>query len=161
MRAFTALALVAALTLGSARTAAAQEPYPGSARVTPYLVSAHLQLALNHLRQAEAALAIEPGEREAMSPSLGPVRQELADVSDELALARMATVDPDQLQAIDQMLAAADAVRDQLESRATAVPGSMRRLEGDMLALHQTARSQIAMREDVLTREEAKRPAVR
>ncbi|HEY9854521.1 MAG TPA: hypothetical protein V6D05_02200 [Stenomitos sp.] len=157
----TAIPLVLALMLGAAPVASAQEPYAGSARVTPYLVSAHLQLALNHLRQAEAALATEPGERDTLRSNLGPVRQSLADVSDELALARMATADPDQLSAIDRMLAETDAVRDLLESRAAAVPDSLRRLEGDVLALHQTARSQIAMREDVITREESGRPAVR
>jgi len=161
MRALTAIPLALALMLGAAPAASAQEPYAGSARVTPYLVSAHLQLALNHLRQAEVVLTTEPGERASLRSNLGPVRQSLAEVSDELALARMATADPDQIRAIDDMLAEVDAVRDRLESRASAVPGQMRHLEGDLLALHQTARSQIAMREDVITREEAGRPAVR
>lgn len=161
MRARWAWAVMTALTFGAVLPAAAQEPYAGSAQVTPYLVSAHLQLALNHLRAAEDVLEAGTGDREAARPNLGPVRQSLADVSDELALARMATVDPDQVRAIDAMLAETDTVRDLLQERSAAAPGQMRRLEVAMLALHRTARSQIAMREEAILREEAGRPAIR
>lgn len=152
--------LAAVLTLGMAPAAQAQAPYAGSARVTPVLVSAHMQLALNQLRQAESTLEAE-GTRETLRLDLRPVRQALADAADELTLARMATADPDQIAAIDRMLAEIDAVRDRLDRRALEAGTAMRRLEREMLALHQTARSQIAMREEAVNPEGTQRPAVR
>lgn len=160
MRAFRALALAAALTLGVAPCALAQEPFAGSARVTPYLVAAHLQLALNHLRAAEDVLA-DAGARRALRPDQAALRQSLQEASDELVLARLATADPEQIRALDDMLAEIDRVRDLLRSHAALAPGRMRRLEGAMLALHRTARSQVAMREETLLRAESGRPAVR
>lgn len=160
MRAVQAFILSIALIVGSPSVSFAQEPYAGSARVSPYLLAAHLQLALNHLRHAEAALEPSDG-RGAVRLDLAPVRQSLAEASDELSRARMATVDPDQIRALDAMLAGIEAVRNGLDTRMGALPPQLRRLEGEMLALHRTARSQIAMREDVLLREEAKHPADR
>lgn len=147
--------LAAALTLALAAPAPAQAPYAGSARVTPFLVSAHMQLALNQLRRAEDLLIVEPGGRQMVRRDPGPVRQALADASDELALARMATADPDQIRSIDELLAELDVVRDLLDRRALAVAEALHRMEGKMLALHRTARSQIAMREEALAREAA------
>lgn len=147
--------LAAVLTLGLAATAAAQAPYAGSARVTPFLVSAHMQLALNQVRRAEDTLVMEPAGRQTLRLDLRPVRQALADASDELALARMATYDPDQIRALDDMLAEIDAVRDLLDTRALAVPTALRRLELKMLALHRLACSQVAMRAEALAPEDA------
>lgn len=157
MRSFQAFMLAIVLIVGAPAVSFAQEPYAGSARVSPHLLAAHLQLALNHLRRAEAGL--EPSDGYPLD--LAPVRQCLTETSDELSRARVATVDPDQLRALEAMLAATEAARSALETRVGAVPPQLRRLEGDMLALHRTARSQIAMREDALLREEAKHPADR
>lgn len=161
MRGWRAGLLACCLVLGMAAAARAQAPYAGSARVTPFLVSAHVQLALNHLRAAEDLLLLEQDRRETVTGDLRPVRQALADASDELALARMATADPDQIQALDAMLAEIDGVRDLLERQVLGAPRAMRRLEQAMLGLHRTARSQITQREEALLREDAARPAVR
>lgn len=159
MRRWRAGLLVMVLMLGLAPEAGAEAPYAGSARVTPFLVSAHVQLAMNQVRQAQHHL--EAGPRETVAANLGPVRQALADAAEELALARLATADPDQIQAIDAMLARLDHVRDLLGRQVLGAPAAMRRLEQDMLALHRTARSQIAMREEAVVREDAPRPAIR
>lgn len=161
MRRWRAWLLAGVLTLGMAAAARAQAPYAGSARVTPFLVAAHVQLALNQMRQAQESLSIEQGARETLRADLRPVRQALADASDELALARMATADPDQIRAIDEMLVSIDGVRDLLGRQILQAPGAMRRVEQDMLALHRTARSQIAMREEAVAQEETPRPAIR
>lgn len=147
--------LAAALTLAMAAPAPAQAPYAGSARVTPFLVSAHMQLALNQVRWAEQLLIVDSGGRQLLRRDPRPVRQALADASDELALARLATADPDQIRTIDELLAEVDVVRDLLERRALDVAEALHRMEGKMLALHRTARSQIVMREEGLAREAA------
>lgn len=153
--------LAVLLTLGMATAAGAQTLYAGSARVTPFLVSAHMQLALDHLRLAQDALVVERGGRETVTGDMRPVRQALAAAADELTLARMATADPDQIRAIDGMLMDLDRARELLDRRVLGAPLAMRRLEQDMLGLHRTARSQIALREEAILREESPRPAIR
>jgi hypothetical protein len=119
----------------------------GSAQISPYLVSARLRLALNHLRVAESSLSTVRGGADVVSPYYPTARQSLADAADQLAYARMATVDETQVRRMDAILAGIDEVRELMDTALLKAPDRLRRLEGETMKLDREVRSPISKRE--------------
>lgn len=118
----------------------------GSAQISPYLVSARLHLALDHLRAAEASLQLTRGGAEVVSPYYATTRQSLADAADQLAYARLATMDEGEIRRMDAILAGIDEVRELMDTSLLRAPDRLRRLEGETLTLDRTVRAQISRR---------------
>lgn len=138
---------VALLALGMlALVAPGAQAYHGSAQISPYLVSARLHLALDHLRAAESSLRTMRGGADVVSPYYASTRQGLADAADQLAYARMATMDEGQIRRMDAILAGIDEVRELMDTALLKAPGRLRRLEGETLALDRAIRAQISRR---------------
>ncbi|MNY08759.1 hypothetical protein D3C86_1416300 [compost metagenome] len=130
------------LALGAPRAEAAY----GSAQISPYLVSARLRLALDYLRAAEDHLTAMRGGAEVVSPYYASTRQNLADAADQLAYARMATMDEGQIRRMDLILAGLDEVRELMDTALLKAPERVRRLEGETLSLDRAVRAQITRR---------------
>lgn len=136
--------------------------YVGSAQISPFLVSSHLQRALDHLRWAEFAMRSTKGHGEVPFLNLGPTRQSLADAADQLGSARMRTVDPVEIGQIDALLAGIEALRDMLDREILKAGDRFRSLQAELLSLHQAVRSQITRTEAAISREEtAVQPVIR
>lgn len=147
-----ASALVVALSGG-----VGAQPLAGT--VSPVLAAAYLQLALDELLNAEAALRPSHGDGEAIAADLAPVRGEVDRVVGQLALARLRLADPDQLRELDTMLDQIDDLRDDLDHRAGQVRRDLHELERAALSLLGSLRHQAFQREEVLRR--AQPPSLR
>lgn len=145
------------LTLGSTSAVAALLPsgYASSAHISPYLVTAHLELSLAALRAADRDLAWDRGNGEAIALNFNATRTDLADAADQLGLARMATVDPDERARIDGVLSGIEDVRRMLDTEVLRVSDRLRALQAETLKLYQVVRAQVSRTETALAQSEA------
>ncbi|HEY9898857.1 MAG TPA: hypothetical protein V6D00_06715 [Pantanalinema sp.] len=118
----------------------------GSAQISPYLVSARLRLALDHLRVAEKSLTAVRGGTDVVSPYYATTRQSLADAADQLTYARMATMDEREIRRMDAILAGLDEVRELMDTSLLKAPDRLRRLEGETMSLDRAVRAPISRR---------------